>query len=291
MMMREGGKLWRRKPSVAPASAASTKVAAALSSNWADTASRLMLVMKPTPPAKPSTPSMRLTAFVMPMIQNRVMMMDKAWARSPPNSTSMRMPVLIRSSAAMSCTARRNSGGSPNWSSMKPAMIISEPPSKMARTWICTSSMPMERRLVTITRDTITAAKMASPPALGRGSLLSRRGLGSSAQPTRRENRRTRGMDHHAAMTAMMKVRSTVAQPHRLGAAMPSALRKSMMVSRTGALYPGSLRRPERHDSAVSRCPAPDAHDSAASTPREDTVQSGNGNRPVGRHEWRGRSA
>ncbi len=62
---------------------------------------------------------------------------------------------------------------------------------------------------------------MASPPALGSGSLFRRRALGSSAQPTRREKRRTRGMNTPGGHTAMTKVRTTVTQPNRPGAAMP----------------------------------------------------------------------
>ena len=101
-----------------------------------------------------------------------------------------------------------------------------------------------------MTSATITEAKMASPPALGSGSLLSRRALGSSAQPTCRENTRTRGMNRHAARAAMMKVRITVTQPNRPGAAMPSAFRKSTMGSSTIDVPP----RPRAQPATRFRC-------------------------------------
>ncbi len=101
---------------------------------------------------------------------------------------------------------------------MKPAKIMNDPPSMMASICTCTSTMTMRRIRVAMTRAKMTAAKMPRPPALGRGSLFKRRAFGSSAQPTRSEYMRMRGMNHQAASAAIKKVRTTVTQPRRPGA-------------------------------------------------------------------------
>jgi hypothetical protein len=68
---------------------------------------------------------------------------------------------------------------------------------------------------------------MANPPALGKGSRLSRRALGWSAQPTRKEKERTAGIKRQVTPHANPKVKITASQPVPLGLAMPRDLRKS----------------------------------------------------------------
>ncbi len=204
-----------------------------------------MAVMKLTPPASPSTPSRRLMALVMATIHRTVRITEIAVAKEPPKLISMRIPTPTSSRAESSCTSSRKTGGNPNWSSMKPAMIKKEPPSRMASTCTWTSWISIRRSKVAITRARTTDAKMARPPALGRGSSLRRRALGLSAHPTLIENRRTRGMNHQAANAAMTKVRMTATQPQRPGAAIPRAFRKSIIQSSiAGASY---HRRADEH--------------------------------------------
>jgi len=62
-------------------------------SNWAETAKRLMAVIKAAPPAKPSIPSIRLMALVIyPQYREYI---DSSGSIKVPKVASMRMPLVI----------------------------------------------------------------------------------------------------------------------------------------------------------------------------------------------------
>ena len=149
------------------------------------TASIVIAAIDETPTARPSRPSIRLTAFVMPTIQMMVTGMAKMprWKyissekgfklvnismRSPPMQTGI--------AAAMICTTNLSFAPSAITSSKIPSTTIRSAPSSTHS--IGVSSLPNNRI------EHKNAMKMPSPPSRGMGSLCMRLvSLGTSIAP------------------------------------------------------------------------------------------------------------
>ena len=143
-----------------------------------------MALMVETPQARPSRPSMRLTAFVIPTIHKTVMGMDSqprsqyglsaktfglesVWITTPWNTAT---------SAAKICTQNLKYARSGDISSTTPKTTMMDAPSKMPCNWWST--------LTNSSMLTIKPRKIARPPRRGTGFLCMRRlSFGTSIAP------------------------------------------------------------------------------------------------------------
>ena len=183
-------------PMHAPASAAMVTAMAMLPVSSA-TASMVTAAIDDTPTARPSSPSIRLTALVMPTIQRMVTGMANTprWKKgasengfklvnsricSPPTHTGM--------AAAMICTANLSFAPSASTSSKMPsATMIVAPSSTHSMVWSSRPNTRIEHR---------KPPKIARPPSRGMGCLCIRRlSLGTSIAPIFWAKRLTGGVN------------------------------------------------------------------------------------------------
>ena len=158
-----------------------------------------------TPAARPSRPSLRLTALVMPTIQRMV----KGQASGPSDreipsvSSTVVISIPVRHSAPAAAISARNltRAGRPLRSSISPMRktnpaVQSSVPS--ARRFSRNASPILLSRKSTQTIGIMAARKMANPPILGIGRSCTVRTPGRSTALMRRAIRITRGVTINA---------------------------------------------------------------------------------------------
>jgi hypothetical protein len=124
-----------------------------------------------TPTARPSSPSIRLTALVMPIIQRIVTgIASTPIFIKPPSEKglgfvkiSARSPHETGIAAAASCPPSLTHHFKPITSSIAPTTTSTTPPARMPATVRSSSFVPNTRK------DTINPVKIASPPKRGMG--------------------------------------------------------------------------------------------------------------------------
>ena len=103
--------------------------------------------------------------------------------------------------------------------------------------------MKMGRSAQATTTDTTKPAKIASPPALGSGSVFSLRALGLSSQPTRTAKVRMPGMKRQVNTSAVRKISATISAPPPARLAMPIERARAESVSSIdSAVYDAGVR-------------------------------------------------
>ncbi len=149
MKLEAGGKPWRRKPRAPPAVIAA-RIPAGLRSRESAMIARVAALIRQTPEARPSTPSIRLTTFAIATIPITVPSSPRStWPSSgsskssvPPGSTpptngsvktSTVTPALTGMTAATTWPTSFTSGGRSKMSSAIPTIAITTAPSRIAR--------------------------------------------------------------------------------------------------------------------------------------------------------------
>ncbi len=118
--IRAGGKFHRRKPAAAPESAMAA-TGKKLEASGSPAAKSVAATMAPIPAARPSSPSMRFMALVIPTIQSSVTGTESApRSQVPPKGfvrIPMRLPEAITTRPASACTESLSRASAPRASS------------------------------------------------------------------------------------------------------------------------------------------------------------------------------
>ena len=205
MKTRAGWKLWRRKPSDAPASEAESNAAPPRSSLSAST-QNVIAVIAAMPAARPSMPSMKLTLFIRATIQITVTgYCSVPRSKGSKNGSvmwSIVAPAATGMIAAPISPASLASGGSEKRSSIRPTRVHATAPARIA-------VRRPARAGSSTSRGTAIAISMAIPPPNGIARSCSRRpSPGRSTRPSLNASRAASGVSASASPNASTRATS-----------------------------------------------------------------------------------
>ena len=183
MKTEAGWKLWRRKPTHAPAIAAASTPASTRSSERAITAKVIAAIVH-TPAARPSTPSVKFTTFITATRPSSVSGMPQLPRSS--GSTNGSVMFSTRTSANTGIAAAANWPGELHGGDSPPSRASSTAPiSAMAAAPGEDAARLVAPRQEEHARRASTPARIARPPRLGVGLSCRPRSRGRSIAPTR----------------------------------------------------------------------------------------------------------
>ena len=174
-----------------------------------DTTTKAPTEMIATPPQRPSIPSMRLKALIMPTVHTTQIRRSMLQCTSNPRKFPIPLPLLKkRNAATTTCTPSLIQGERPQRSSASPSKTRRAEATANARYQFPFSAPDMLVSRITRSPIVMKVPQTAKPPACGTGVVWIRRSPGRSIKPNFGPNQIMTRVSDSAIVKAPAKVRS-----------------------------------------------------------------------------------